>query len=166
MDGNELPLAARRDFVKYVLDRGNDIFGPWICSRLGVPWHPGYAHTIGLMDTQKGPVAGALFEGCNGASIRVHLAIEGKSSVNREFLWFVSYYPFEQLRVNKVIALVEASNDDSVRWTEHFGFTREATLRDAAPKGDLLIYSMTRDQCRWLALGDKYRGKAQSTSAA
>ena len=81
--------------------------------------------------------------------------------MNREFLWFCFYYPFEQLRVNKILGLVESTNLEAQRLNEHLGFTLEATLKDAAPKGDLLIYSMKRDQCKWLDLKGKYRGEAK-----
>lgn len=115
------------------------------------------------MDDKIGPVAAALFEGYNGASIMVHFVLANRQLPSREFLWFVCYYPFEQLKVHKVLAPVESTNTASIRWTEHFGFSLEATLKDAAPKGDLLIYSMTRDQCKWLDLKDRYRGQTPST---
>ena len=162
MDFNGLCLPAGGDFVKRVLVRCEDLFGPWIGSKLGFEWFSGRGQIIGLMDERQGPVAAALFEGCNGASISVHLASAHRQWLNREFLWFVCYYPFEQLKVHKVIAPIESSNSDSIRWTEHFGFTLEATLKDAAPKGDLLIYTITRDQCKWLALKDRNSEQTKS----
>ena len=83
--------------------------------------------------------------------------------MNREFLWYCFYYPFEQLQVKKILGLVESDNAEARKLDEHLGFTLEATLKDAAPKGDLLIYSMTRDQCKWLSLTERYRGKTQGT---
>jgi RimJ/RimL family protein N-acetyltransferase len=96
----------------------------------------------------------------------VHLAGEGKDWLNREFLWFCFFYPFEQLNVTKIIAPIDSNNRASIRWTEHCGFTLEATLKDACPKGDMLLYTMTREACKWLQLKDRYRGKAFSTGPA
>lgn len=152
--------------MKHVLTGCDEVFGPWIANKLGFEWFAGRGSTIGLMDDKKGPIAACLFEGCNGASVMVHIASEGKNWVNREFLWFVSYYPFEQLKVRKVLAPVESTNTASIRWTEHFGFSLEATLKDAAPKGDLLIYTLERSACKWLTLKDRKNEQAQSTSAA
>jgi RimJ/RimL family protein N-acetyltransferase len=78
--------------------------------------------------------------------------MESKRWMVREFLWFVFYFPFVQLEVTKIIAPVESGNLDCRRFIEHIGFNLEATLKDCAPKGDLLIYTMARDQCKWLSL--------------
>jgi len=151
--------------VKKVLANCDNLFGPWIAQKLGFNWFDGRGSTIGLMDMKTGPVAAVLFEGFNGASVMVHLASLRRDWLNREFLWYVCHYPFEELGVTKVLAPIESDNLDSIRWTEHFGFTLEATLKDAAPKGDLLIYSITKDQCKWLQLREKYRGKTQRSGS-
>lgn len=141
------------------------VFGPWMAEKLDTNWHPGRGHIVGLGDVTTGTmVAGAWFESFNGSSVMCHFATDGKNRLNREFLWFISYYPFEQLKVRKVICPIEETNLASRKWVEKFGFTLEATLKDAAPKGDLLIYTLVKDQCKWLHLRDKYRGKTQSTS--
>jgi RimJ/RimL family protein N-acetyltransferase len=134
---------------------------------LGSRWFPGRGHIIGLWDDEAGPLAGCLYESHNGASIMLHIATDqSKKWMNREFLWFVFYFPFEQLGVRKIIAPVESTNSDCVRFIEHIGFTLEATLKDAAPKGDLLIYSMVKDQCRWLNLKERYRGQRLSSRSS
>lgn len=97
----------------------------------------------------------------------LHIATDGsKKWMNRNYLWYVFYYPFKQLGVNKIICPIESSNKVCISFVEHIGFVHEATLKDAAPKGDLLIYSMAKDQCKWLKLREQYRGEAQSTKAA
>lgn len=153
--------------MKHVLVGCDDRLGPWLAQRLETTWFPGRGHIIGLLDDSIGEVvAAAWFENWNGASIVVHMAVIGKKWLNREFLWFISYYPFEQLKVNKVIAPIECSNKDSINFVEHFGFTLEATLKDAAPKGDLLLYSLTKEQCsKWLQLKGKYRGQTECASS-
>ena len=153
--------------MKHIITQREDIFGPWMMERLGSEWFPGRGSIIGLWDDElQAPIAGAMFEGYNGASVIVHLTGLGKRWMNREYLWFCFCYPFEQLRVTKLIGVVESDNLDAQRLNTHFGYTLEATLKDAAPKGDLLIYSMTRDQCKWLTLKEQYRGKTQGPSAA
>ena len=138
------------------------VFGPWLAEKLDTRWFPGRGSIIGLGDPEVGkPAAAAWFESYNGASIMCHFATDGKSRLTREFLWFISYYPFEQLKVQKVISPVESSNLASIKWVERFGFILEATLKDAAPKGDLLIYTIVKDQCKWLHMREKTNGETQ-----
>lgn len=148
--------------MKRVLTGHDDIFGPWIVERCGGgKWHPGRGVTIGLWEDGVGPIAGQIYEAHNGASIIGHLAGEGRKWMNREFLWFCFHYPFEQLGVQKVIGPIYSSNLEARKLVEHMGFSLEATLKDAAPKGDLLLYTITKDACRWLKLKDSYRGWRQ-----
>jgi hypothetical protein len=143
--------------VKRVLTGHDDIFGPWIIQQCGGnanSWHKGRGVTIGLWEDGVGPVAGQIYENCNGTSIVGHLAGVGKRWMNREFLWYCFYYPFIQLGVKKIIGPIYADNLEARRLVEHMGFSLEATLKDAAPKGDLLLYTITEDACRWLKLKD------------
>ena len=149
--------------MKRILTGHEEIFGPWMSARLGTTWLPGRGSIIGLWEDGVGPVAGCLYESCNGASIIGHLTGVGKKWMNREYLWYCFHYPFEELKVTKILGIVESDNLDARRLDEHLGFTLEATLKDAAPKGDLLVYSMTKDQCKWLSLKGQYRGKTQSS---
>jgi hypothetical protein len=148
--------------VKEIITGREHLFGPWMMAVLGGgKWLPGRGHIIGLWE--NGPICGCLFEASNGASIMLHIAAIGKRWMNREYLWFVFYYPFVQLEITKILAPIESTNTVCCRFVEHIGFTLEATLKDAAPKGDLLVYTMTKDQCRWLSLKGKYLGKTKCT---
>jgi RimJ/RimL family protein N-acetyltransferase len=154
--------------VRRVLCQHEDLFGPWMMKILtnSGKWFPGRGSIIGLFDDVKGPIAACLFEGHNDASIMLHIATDGSRRwMIREFLWFVFYFPFIQLAVTKIIAPVESGNLDCRRFIEHIGFTLEATLKDCAPSGDLLIYTMRKDQCKWLNLRNKYRGKAEGSAS-
>jgi hypothetical protein len=148
--------------MKQVITGADAIFGPWIMEQTDGSWFPGKGSTIGLVGESK-ILAAVLFEGCNGASVILHCAGLGKNWLNRKFLWYVFHYPFEELKVHKIISPVESSNLDCIRFIEHIGFTCEATLVDASPRGNLLIYTMSKDQCRWLQQG-KNCGKTKSSS--
>ena len=152
--------------MKVVVTGKDHIFGPWLAQQTDGFWLPGQGHVIGLWEEGVGPVAACYYEGYNGAMVRGHLAGLGKKWMNREFLWYCFYYPFEQLGVKKIIGLVESDNLEARKLDEHLGFTLEATLKDAAPKGDHLIYSMVKDQCRWLSLKDRKNGKAEGSGSA
>lgn len=140
--------------------------GPWICQRLGTTWLPGRGSCIGLED-DTGIVVGVLFDSFNGASVFMHVAaVPGKSWMDRKILWICFDYPFNQLKVKKIFGLVEEGNQAAREFDENLGFVREATLTDAAPSGSLLVYSMTRSQCRWLNMRSPFHGQARCTAAA
>lgn len=94
-------------------------------------------------------VAGVLYEDWNGANVVCHIAGDGQW-LNRRFLWAMFDYPFNQLGVKRITGIVPSCNTQARRFDEHLGFELEATLHDAHPQGDLLVYVMPRSKCRWL----------------
>jgi RimJ/RimL family protein N-acetyltransferase len=98
-------------------------------------------------------VAGVWFESWNGANMNIHVAAEpGARWMTKEFLWYVFHYAFEQVGAKRLTGLVSSDNHAARRFDEHIGFTLEATLADASPTGDLLVYVMRRESCRWLGI--------------
>lgn len=121
--------------------------GPWVCERTGGLFSPVDSATIGLERAGQ-LVGGVLLDHYNGRSIAMHVAGEGARWCTREFRRAVFGYAFRYLGVHKVLGLVDASNVRAQRFDEHLGFRLEARITDAAPGGDLLIYSMTAAECR------------------
>lgn len=125
-----------------------DFVGPWVQARSGGTYVPGISTAIGKL--VEGELrGGVLYCDFNGANIFMHTAGEG-NWVDRKLLWMAFDYPFNQLKVKRVSGVVAASNLQARRFDEHLGFALEATLTDAHPDGDLLLYVMRRDSCRWL----------------
>lgn len=137
--------------MKEILVGKDNIVGPWVCARAGGTWSAGRGTTIGLLHFEKGLVAGVLYEDFNGANLLMHVAaVPGREWLCREYLWFCFYYPFVQLGCKRVTGVVPSINQEARRFDEHLGFKLEATLKDAHPEGDLLVYSMHKEDCRWL----------------
>jgi RimJ/RimL family protein N-acetyltransferase len=97
-------------------------------------------------------VAGVLYEGFNGQNVWVHLAAEpGGRWMTREFLRYCFHYPFNEMKVKRLSGYVDASNDKARRLNEHLGYKPEAVLAGAGiDGGDVVIYVMWRDDCRYL----------------
>ena len=138
--------------MKSLLLGADDYVGRWVSYRVGAPMHAG-DKTIGLLDPAQGLIAGVLYQDFNGANIVAHIAAEpGANWLNRQFLWTIFDYPFNQLGVKRITGQVAAKNLPARQFDEHLGFVAEATLKDALPDDDLIIYCMRRENCRWLAL--------------
>lgn len=123
--------------------------GQWVCARVGGRFDPSMATAIGL-EKDGVLVAGVMFDNFNGRSISMHVAGEGGHWMTREYARACFGYAFNQLKVNKVIGLVDSSNQAARRYDEHLGFQLEATITGAGKVGDMLIFSMTPEQCRWI----------------
>lgn len=95
-------------------------------------------------------IGGVKFDNWNGASICMHVASTTKRWITKDMLFSAFDYPFNHCKAKKIVGLVAASNTAARSFDEHIGFVLEATIKDAHPDGDLLIYSMTADQCKYL----------------
>ena len=97
-------------------------------------------------------VAGVIYENWNHQSIWCHIAIEGR--LTPEFLAAIFDYPFNVCQVWKIIVPVGSDNEDSTRMVRKMGFTQEGCILDARPEGDLVFWTMQRNDCKYL--GDPY----------
>lgn len=101
-------------------------------------------------------IAGVWYENFNGANMMMHVASDGsKEWMTREYLWYAFFYPFVECGCRRVTALIAASNVDSISFVDRVGFDKEATLKDAAVDGDMLVYRMFRQDCKWLKLRER-----------
>jgi hypothetical protein len=77
------------------------IVGPWIAAKTQMIWRPEGSETIGL-EHDGDIVAGAWYEDWNSVSVVTHIAIDGP--ITSAYLATIYDYPFNQLRVEKIIA--------------------------------------------------------------
>lgn len=148
--------------MKSLICDQSDLVSQWVVARTGGTWIPETFSAIGLAEDGV-IVAGTCYEQFNGRSVVMSVALE--QPLTPRFLFASFDYPFNQLGATKVIGLVDSQNLAAVRLDRHLGFELEATLKEAGPRGDLLIFTMTRDQCKWLSLGKRYgqQGRRQAT---
>lgn len=123
--------------------------GQWVCERVGGRFDPSSATAIGY-ERNGALVAGVMFDNFNGRSIAMHVAGQGMHWFRPEFAQACFGYAFGQLGVRKVLGMVDSENAAARRFDEHLGFVLEHAVANAGKHGDLLIYSMTPEQCRWL----------------
>lgn len=102
-------------------------------------------------------LGGVIFTLFTGASISTHVASFDPCWVDRDLVWIVFNYAFEQLGVGKIICRIPASNRKAIEFGYKLGFMLETRISDVFPDGDQLIISMRRENCRWLKRG--YNGR-------
>ena len=113
---------------------------------------PTFGKIIGIGVEKEGKiVAGVIFSDYNGANICMHVRSDkSKKWLSREYLNAIFDYAFNVANVTRITGLVSEDNEEAQRFDEHVGFQLETRLKDAHPKGDLLIYRMYRNECRWI----------------
>lgn len=140
--------------------------GPWVCERTGGKFEPGCSAAIGW--EEDGELrAGVLYDQFNGRSICMHVASDGSRKwMTREYLWVCFDYPFHQLGVNRIIGLVDSTNEQALRFDLALGFKVECEIEDAGKTGSLVILSMSKDSCRWLRIGERHGRKVRRAGTA
>ena len=117
-------------------------------SRIGGTYLVGRGVYIGL--ERNGLIcAVAGFEDYNTASIMGHLAVDG----NRMDLTWIKYcfkYVFDIAKVNKLIGMVSSDNTRAYTMNLKFGYIEEAVIKDACKNGDMILMTMTREQCKYI----------------
>lgn len=153
MDEHRLRIPARRPSV-VTLDGhtwvtfDHETVAPWVCERTGLEYKKDRFRAIGRLIDGK-LVAGVLYEEFNGAQIVCHIAAEGKWA-NKHFLWLIFDYPFNQVGASRITTTVVDSNKKSQAFTKKLGFDLEYKMKSAHPDGDLWVFRMFKDDCRWL----------------
>lgn len=123
--------------------------GHWGMHAMGAVFAPEAQTAIGLYK-DKVPQAAVIYENWNGRSLVAHMTITGR--ITRHYLHVIFHYAFLKVGAEKVILPVETTNKKSIRFVEHLGFREEARLKDACPGGDLLLFTMTKQDCRFLGV--------------
>jgi gamma-glutamylcyclotransferase (GGCT)/AIG2-like uncharacterized protein YtfP len=142
----------------------NKLYLPFLCKALDYCAGP-LATCIVCADEKNYPVAGVIYDGYNGAIIHCHIWIDAEHSPLREWYSCIFDYPFNRIGVTKIIGQVNSNNVEAQKLDEHFGFVKEAEITDYYDDGaSLLVYTMTKDQCRvinspaWRKLNERIAG--------
>ena len=121
----------------------------WTAQRTGGTYYAQSGQGIGL-EVDGELTAGVLYDNHTEQSVQMHVAGVGKRWMTKAYLRTCFDYPFNQLKVKKVVGIVDSTNADALRFDRHLGFVDEAVIKDAGRLGDLHILTMTRQQCRFL----------------
>lgn len=123
----------------------------WVASRTGE--HGNYGAATGIGVEKDGQIiGGVVYNEWNGVNVNMHVAAEDKRWLSKTALWYFFDYPFNQLKVKRITGLVGEGNEHARQFDEKVGFVEETRLKGAHPTGDMIVYVMWRNTCRWLNL--------------
>lgn len=132
-----------------VIDQSERI-GKWVAERVGGGYVEG-SYALGVEEDGELIVGVMYNQYYPGASIAIHFAsIPGKHWARPEWIKHAFIYPFDQLKVHKLVGYVREDNIPARKTDEHLGFTLETRIKNACAGGDILVYTMTREQCRFV----------------
>lgn len=125
---------------------GPDV-GHWVAKRINGGFFEERSIALGL---KKGDelVAGVIYENWNHQSIWCHIAIEGRMTPT--FLAAIFDYPYNVAQAEKIIAPIGSDNEEMTTLIKHMGFTEEGRIKDGRPHGDIVFFTLLRDDCRFL----------------
>ena len=126
--------------------------GEWVAKRIRCHYDEFDSQALGWQ-TDERIVCGVIYEDYNVSSVVAHIACD--RPMVPKFVWAIFDYPFNQMGVSKIICPIPQFNEDSMRLCRKFGFAEECRIRDAHPSGDMIFYTMRREDCRWLK-GTRY----------
>ena len=70
--------------------------------------------------------------------------------LTRKTLGYMFDYPFNQLKVKVMIASTFSSNKAALRVLNGMGFKEKARIPDCSVEGDLIIFTIYREDCTYL----------------
>lgn len=136
--------------MKGILIGHDTVIREWLRDKLQITIEPNQGQVIGYSQDEK-IIAAVLVEQYNGVNCLMHVAADStKRWCTREFLGFCFGYVFNQLGCRRVTGLVGETNVAARRLDEHLGFELETRLEKATLEGDLLVYVMWKEKCRWI----------------
>ena len=131
---------------------GNKAHGEAIAAAIPRRFNPACDPVISNVSETGELLGGVIYDGYTGPCIFIHQAGFSKFWLTRDMLWTAFDYPFNQLGCSKVCGTIPSTNQDLLILNMKLGFRIEARIAGAYVGGDMLVLSMTRDECKWLGI--------------
>jgi hypothetical protein len=93
---------------------------------------------------------GVFYQDYTGSSIMMTARCDDPKYATRSFYHHIFAYPFLQLGCKVAYVIVNEHNARARKVDEHLGFVKEHILKDYFSDGDAIIYSMRKENCRFI----------------
>lgn len=97
------------------------------------------------------PIAVAVYNRFSKHNCEMSIATDGgRRWATRAFLRTCYLYPFKQMNLRRVSAVVEEKNVRSLNLCRKLGHTEEARLKSWFGEQDGVLFRMMKENCKWL----------------
>lgn len=134
----------------------NQIDGFQIAKAIPRNYNPDCDIVISHRSSEGKLLGGVIFDGYTHNCIFIHQAGFDKRWLTGNMLWIAFDYPFNKLKVSKLAGTINSKNESLLAFNKKLGFTEECRIKDAYPDGDMIVMTMTREQCKWLKLKPRF----------
>jgi len=136
-----------------IIAQPKELIGCFVNVRQNIPADASWGENYNALGLIRGGrlVAGVIYNCFGGMNANMHIgAEEGSRWMTRAFLHAAFDYPFNQLNLRRLTACIHSKNKKAIAFDEHLGFEYEGMQRHYYEDGDMLIYGMLREKCRFL----------------
>lgn len=132
----------------FLTSQPREVIWKYLNDHIGVVWSTDF---VGIARVRGSTILGAVgYNNFNQASCQMHWAATDKRWLTREFIREAFRYPFEQLDLTMVLAVVPSGNIGPLDQTRRIGFKDLIYIPGAHEDGGLYMLQMLREDCRWL----------------
>lgn len=111
---------------------------------------------VSRIDAAGDLCGGFILTNYNGAIVMIHMAGSVAYWATPELVWLMFDYAFVHLGCRKVLCTACSTNENALDQIRRSGFKDEHRIEGGTVKGDLLMLSMSREDCKWLKLRKRY----------
>lgn len=122
----------------------------WAAEKIGIRCFKPDARAFGVM--RRGELCAVIvYDSFSECDCNMHVASDGRSDwLSRDVLIRAFGYPFIELKMRRVTALIPEKKTAAIRFNEHLGFKLEGRCPEAMPDDDIQIRGMLRRECRFI----------------
>lgn len=131
-----------------------EVINDWVAEHRGGKAYPGSYQALAWVAEEE-IQAGLVFYDYNTKNCLVNLALS-KSFFPKSLLHACLSYSFNQLALRRLTFLISSANIPSQNLVRRLGAIPEATLREADPNGDTLIFALFPENCK---IWSRFNGK-------
>jgi RimJ/RimL family protein N-acetyltransferase len=124
----------------------------WANAILGTEFHHLNCAWISSLDDDSELLGVVIYNQFTQHNVEMSVASVSPKFLHRRFLRAIFQYPFDDVGVARVSAVVEADRAAVQHFDERIGFIREATLKKWFGNKDGILYRMTREECPWVTI--------------
>lgn len=129
----------------------------FFADRLGLKWSDDFRGVLHVPETFKNATASmdhvAIAVGYNGFIGRtccMHVVIQQPEAMTPRIVREAFEFPFNVCGCEVVLGMVDSVNTQALDFDRRLGFEEIARIPNGGLEGDLIVFRMTRAECRWL----------------